>query len=124
MHVYSSVCHDGTFIPLVWFLQVYLGNWRGTQVAIKQVLSSDLELETQEARTRALTMSSPVFEGLKKVSTGAGQGREDQGYASIGSYKCSFYYPRSRLVCMSHPTPPATHPQTHSRTQPAKKDKT
>lgn len=48
-------------------LQVYLGNWHGTQVAVKQVLSSDLELPTQEARMRALTMSSPVFEGLKKV---------------------------------------------------------
>ena len=49
-------------------LQVYLGLWRDTRVAVKVLRNSGLEgLPLDEARQQALTLSNPILANLQKV---------------------------------------------------------
>ena len=53
-------------------LQVYLGLWRDTRVAVKVLRNSGLEgLPLDEAKQQALTLSNPILANLQKARPAA-----------------------------------------------------
>lgn len=54
-------------------LQVYVARWRETQVAVKILLSTVLDMYSQEAMQQALTLSNPILQNLQKVGRRAGR---------------------------------------------------
>lgn len=63
-------------LPLAWphrTMQVYMGRWHQTTVAVKILLSTSVGVDaaTEEATRRALTLSNPVLVNLHKVGGAA-----------------------------------------------------
>lgn len=46
---------------------MYVARWQETQVAVKILLTTALDMYSQEGMQQALTLSSPILQNLQKV---------------------------------------------------------
>lgn len=59
--------------------RVYMAKWQETLVAVKILLSTAVEMSSEEAAQQALTLSSPVLANLQKVGRARVGGRAAGG---------------------------------------------